>query len=237
MNSDAQLPDHLARLGEALDHAVRSDLTTNRSAFRRLRHPRRVVAAIAATAIVVPAAAIATQLISTNQVAASLPQGTLALMGTHPSCTVVTANVEYHCVLAKAPSNDGAPQAPSSAGSSGTTYKLSHLADGTAVLKYDGKTVTVNAGSLAAVKRKLLAIKAATGTSAAPTNNTPSSTAADWTGTVEPTVDATKHVNGGCRAQNAAGTDWECYVGQAAVQQKIIGSGFLGQNAPAPGVG
>ena len=58
-----------------------------------------------------------------------------------------------------------------------------------------------------------------------------------WLGTVEPTVDATKHVNGGCRAQNEAGTDWECYIGQTAVQQKIIGAGFLGQYAPAPGVG
>jgi hypothetical protein len=59
----------------------------------------------------------------------------------------------------------------------------------------------------------------------------------DWTGTVEPTVDATKHVNGGCRAQNADGTDWECYIGQAAVTQKIIGAGFLGQYSPTPGVG
>jgi hypothetical protein len=59
----------------------------------------------------------------------------------------------------------------------------------------------------------------------------------DWTGTVEPTVDASKHVNGGCRAQNAAGTEWECYIGEAAVKQNIIGQGFLGQYAPSPGVG
>lgn len=56
-------------------------------------------------------------------------------------------------------------------------------------------------------------------------------------GTVEPTVDATKHVNGGCRALDADATSWECYLGQAAVAQQIISSGFLGQYAPAPGVG
>jgi hypothetical protein len=56
-------------------------------------------------------------------------------------------------------------------------------------------------------------------------------------GTVEPTVDATKHVNGGCRSVNAAGTHWRCYIGQAAVDHKIIGAGLLGGYAPKPGVG
>lgn len=60
---------------------------------------------------------------------------------------------------------------------------------------------------------------------------------ADLTGTVEPTVDATKHVNGGCRAHDARGRTWSCYVGQEAVRQKIIGPDFLGEYAPAPGVG
>jgi hypothetical protein len=59
----------------------------------------------------------------------------------------------------------------------------------------------------------------------------------NWLGTVEPTVDATKHVNGGCRSLDAAGDSWECYIGQTAVQQNIIGQGFLGQYAPDPGVG
>jgi hypothetical protein len=53
--------------------------------------------------------------------------------------------------------------------------------------------------------------------------------ATDWKGTVEDTVDATKHVNGGCGALNSAGTDWECYLGQEAVTQQIIGQSFLGQ--------
>ncbi|MFN8109678.1 MAG: hypothetical protein U0Y82_07505 [Thermoleophilia bacterium] len=59
----------------------------------------------------------------------------------------------------------------------------------------------------------------------------------DWTGTVEPTVDANRVVNGGCRALNAAGTHWTCYLGQEAVRQAIIGQGLLGQPSPAPGAG
>jgi hypothetical protein len=65
----------------------------------------------------------------------------------------------------------------------------------------------------------------------------PAPEVADWKGTVEPTVDATKHVNGGCRSLNSAGTEWRCYVGEEAVRQEIIGPGFLGELAPAPGVG
>jgi hypothetical protein len=59
----------------------------------------------------------------------------------------------------------------------------------------------------------------------------------DLKGTVEPTVDATKHVNGGCRSLTSDGLVWQCYIGQAAVEQQIIGSGFLGEYAPEPGVG
>jgi hypothetical protein len=137
---------------------------------------RRLAVAVAATVVLVPAAAVAAIVsISGGQVAASLPQGTQALIGTDPSCTVVTANVEYHCVLASPPSTNGAP--------------------------------TDAAGN------------------------------PQWQGTVEPTVDATKHVNGGCRSVNAAGTHWRCYIGQAAVDHKIIGAGLLGGYAPKPGVG
>ncbi|WP_028061395.1 hypothetical protein [Candidatus Solirubrobacter pratensis] len=60
---------------------------------------------------------------------------------------------------------------------------------------------------------------------------------ADLKGTLEPTVDATKHVNGGCRSLRSDGTEWNCYIGRAAVDQKIIGAGFLGEYAPSPGVG
>ncbi len=59
----------------------------------------------------------------------------------------------------------------------------------------------------------------------------------DWTGTVEPTVDATKHVNGGCRSLRADGTEWTCYLGREAVRQQIIGAGFLGEYSAGPGRG
>ena len=65
----------------------------------------------------------------------------------------------------------------------------------------------------------------------------PAPEVADWKGTVEPTVDATKHVNGGCRALASDGLEWQCYLGQAAVDEQIVGRGFLGQYAPEPGHG
>jgi hypothetical protein len=139
----------LERLGDALEAAARRSLGA-----RRPR--RRLIAAVAGA-----------KLISNDDVAKSLPAGTLSLAGTEPTCTTVKDGVEYRCVLAKAP----APEV------------------------------------------------------------------SDWQGTVEPTVDATKHVNGGCRSLTSAGTTWECYIGQAAVAQQIIGAGFLGEFAPSPGQG
>jgi hypothetical protein len=166
-----QLPPLLATLGDELERATTADLaaTSPRSTARgRRRVSRRLVLSIVALAIAVPGVAIAAnQLTSTGDVAQSMPAGTLALAGTEPTCTVVTKDVEFHCVLGRAP----APEV------------------------------------------------------------------ADWNGTVEPTVDASKHVNGGCRALASDGKQWECYLGQTAVDQKIIGQGFLGELAPSPGVG
>jgi hypothetical protein len=152
----------LDRLGDALEAAASRNLAS------RGRPRRRIIAAAVAAVVLVPAAAVAgSRLISNDEVASSLPAGTLSLAGTDPTCATVEDGVEYHCVLAKAP----APEV------------------------------------------------------------------SDWTGTVEPTVDKTKHVNGGCRSLNREGTTWECYLGQAAVDQQIIGAGFLGAFAPSPGVG
>jgi hypothetical protein len=151
----------LDRLGDALEAAAQGNL-----AVRRPR--RRIIAAALAAAVLVPAAAVAgAKLISNDDVASSLPAGTLSLAGTEPACTTVKDGVEYHCELAKAP----APEV------------------------------------------------------------------SDWKGTVEPTVDRAKHVNGGCRSLNSSGTTWECYIGQAAVDEQIIGAGFLGEFEPSPGVG
>jgi hypothetical protein len=65
----------------------------------------------------------------------------------------------------------------------------------------------------------------------------PAPEVSDWKGAVEPTVDATKHVNGGCRSLASDGKTWECYLGREAVRQKIIGAGLLGEYAPSPGQG
>jgi hypothetical protein len=59
----------------------------------------------------------------------------------------------------------------------------------------------------------------------------------DLKGTVEPTVDDSKHVDGGCRSLTSDGREWQCYIGRAAVEQRIISADFLGEYAPVPGVG
>lgn len=59
----------------------------------------------------------------------------------------------------------------------------------------------------------------------------------DWKGTVEPTVDDSQHVNGGCRSQNGEGTHWRCYVGREAVEQQTIGAPLLGQPSLGPSAG
>jgi hypothetical protein len=169
---NTELSPNLVELGAALEHAAAADLADKQRRPLRTRLSRRTVALIGAVGIAAPGAAFgAVHLLSDNDVARSLPAGTVSLVGTEPTCKVVTAGVEYRCTLAREPSMDGGP-APGA-----------------------------------------------------------------WLGTVEPTVDATKHVNGGCRSLRADGTEWECYVGQKAVQEKIISRGFLGDFAPGPGRG
>jgi hypothetical protein len=65
----------------------------------------------------------------------------------------------------------------------------------------------------------------------------PAAEVSDWNGTVEPTVDSSKHVNGGCRSLASDGKEWQCYLGQKAVDEQIIGPGLLGELAPSPGAG
>ena len=154
-----------------LGGALHSAATANLARTERNRHRRTVAGVLVATAIALPGAALAANaLISNDEVAKSIPQGTLVLMGTNPSCTTVRANVEFDCVLATVP----------------------------------------KAGDVAA---------------------------GDWNGTVEPTVDRNKRVNGGCRSLQADGMHWRCYIGDEAVRQHIIGPDLLGQFSPGPGVG
>jgi hypothetical protein len=160
----------LDRLGDALEGAARADLSAASEAGRRRprRFSSRVAIAVAVLAVLIPGVALAaSQLIGTDEVEQSLPAGTLALAGTNPTCTVVVQDVEYLCMLERAPARE----------------------------------------------------------------------VSDWKGTVEPTVDATRHVNGGCRSLTSDGREWRCYLGQAAVDRQIIGPDFLGEYAPSPGVG
>src|SRR4051795_624265 len=158
--------DSLTRLGDAIENAAATDLSSRRPHRRRLSP--RVITAAGVLAVAIPGVAIATTVLTgTDEVARSMPAGTLSLAGTNPTCTLVRQDVEYHCALAKAP----APEV------------------------------------------------------------------SDWKGTVEPTVDRSKHVNGGCRSLRSDGREWECYTGQTAVAQKIIGPDFLGEFAPSPGQG
>lgn len=92
------LSPSLARLGEDLERVCAADVAA------RPRRVRRVVLVAAVVAgILGGAAAIAADQLSTSDVANSLPAGTAALIGTNPTCTVVTEGVEYHCVLARPP--------------------------------------------------------------------------------------------------------------------------------------
>jgi hypothetical protein len=167
MTTTATTRERLGNLGDALTAAATADLAHTEHKRRR----RTVAGVLAATAIALPGAALAANaLITGDDVAKSIPQGTLVLMGTNPTCTTVRADVEFDCVLASVPRE----------------------------------------GDVAA---------------------------GGWNGTVEPTVDRTKRVNGGCRSLNAQGTHWRCYVGDEAVRQHIIAREFLGEFAPAPGVG
>jgi hypothetical protein len=172
----APLHPDLVRLGDALEEAAARDLsgspetvaTAPAPVRRRSRRRRVFVGGLLAAVILIPAVAVAADhLIGADEVAASMPAGTLSLAGTEPTCTVVRKDIEFHCVLRRPP----APEVE------------------------------------------------------------------DWKGTVEPTVDRTKHVNGGCRSLVSDGTVWQCYLGQEAVRQQIVSDGFLGQQVEGPGVG
>ena len=73
---------------------------------------RRIAVTVAVAVVAVPGVAIAADaLLSPDQVASSLSSGTLALLGTHPSCTTVQDGVECRCVLSSVPTNQGGPPA------------------------------------------------------------------------------------------------------------------------------
>jgi hypothetical protein len=58
-----------------------------------------------------------------------------------------------------------------------------------------------------------------------------------YLGTKMPSVDASKHIDGGCVATTADGLAWDCYLGQAAVAHGILDASLLGQYEPTPSHG
>jgi hypothetical protein len=50
-------------------------------------------------------------------------------------------------------------------------------------------------------------------------------------------VDATKHIDGGCIATSEDGLVWDCYLGQAAVDHDILAASLLGEYQPGPSHG
>jgi hypothetical protein len=110
------LPTRLNHLGDALEAAATADLGRRRTLAtaeptgarprRGLRLSRRVAIGVVSLAVVLPGAALAANsLFGPDDVARSLPAGTLALAGTEPTCTEVS-ETEYDCALTKAPSDE-----------------------------------------------------------------------------------------------------------------------------------
>jgi len=94
--ADLQREARVAQVGSGRG-GVRSWLATRRG---------RWLAAGAVVVIAVPGVAYAAGAFTSPQtVAKSLPAGA-RIFGSTPTCTVVRPNVEYHCMLTKAPSPD-----------------------------------------------------------------------------------------------------------------------------------
>jgi hypothetical protein len=121
MTAPETIDARLARLGDALHAAATADLAATAPAADRAPTPapaparrrrRAIVAGVLAGAVAIPGVALAASaLLSSEEAARSLPQGTLALAGTDPSCTVVREGVEFDCTLARAPRGELAPGA------------------------------------------------------------------------------------------------------------------------------
>jgi hypothetical protein len=100
MTTTSTTRERLHDLGAALHAAAAADLVHS----DRRRRRRKVAGVLVATAIVIPGAALgAGALISNEDVATSIPNGTVVLMGTNPKCKTIRANVEFDCVVARAP--------------------------------------------------------------------------------------------------------------------------------------
>ena len=111
MSHSPDLTDRLADLGDNLLAATTADLRLERACAAahapRTRRRRRTLGAVVVALVAVPGVAVAAgALTSEEEVARGLPGGTVALMGSDPTCTTVREQVEFDCTLAKAPTGE-----------------------------------------------------------------------------------------------------------------------------------
>jgi hypothetical protein len=257
MNTEIRLQE----IGDELQRAFAADLRAGAHGTQVRPHSRREpwfaarrgrwLAAAGATVIAVPGVAYAAGAFTSPQtVAKSLPAGA-RIFGRTTTCTVVRPNLEYRCTLAKAPSPDPVthltPQQwrkllakPPNLGKIKLVTRRTQIAPGKWRNVVFGETTPRQDRIYQAYRNQALASFGFTAAQIQAHNEAIDAGAAGigaghFKGTVEPTVDGTHHINGGCRAIDAQGLQWECYVGQAAVRQKIVSD--LGAYVPSPGVG
>jgi hypothetical protein len=214
---------------------------------------RRWLTAAVATAIAAPGVAYAAGAFTIPQtVARSLPAGA-RIFGSKATCSVVRRNVEYRCTLAKAPAPDPVthltPQqwrkylaTPPNLGkvtfrkrrvevAPGKWQTLQFAEDLPRIERISREYRNKVLASFGFTPAQIDAHNAAIDAGAAGVG------AGRFKGTVEPTVNAAHRIDGGCRAISPDGVRWECYVGKAAVTERILGPGTLGQYVSGPGVG
>ena len=245
MNTESRLQ----AIGDRLERAFAADLRAHaapptgaaQSRSRLTRRRTRWLAGAAAMTIAVPGIAYAAGAFTSPQaVANSLPAGAKMLVGSDPSCTVVQADVEYRCTLAHPPAPDPVTLTAQQQQKL-TTTPTPHLGKVKVVnhialltprqsrLLHDHEVEMLSSFGLTPtqVQRHLDAIRS--GTAGIP--------AGGFAGIVEPTVDASHHIDGGCRSTSVDGSQWECYIGPAAAQHGVIDASLLGYYIPSPGVG
>lgn len=252
----------LREIGDQLERAFAADLhgDARGSHARTESRPRgtwfatrrsRWLAAAAAVLVAVPGVAYAAGAFTSPQtVAKSLPAGA-RIFGSTPTCAVVHPNVEYRCTLAAAPPPDPVTYmtprqwrkylaTPPNLGKVKTVRRRYLASNG----RWEIGQFALDMPRIERISRayrdKVLASFGYTPAQIQAHDEAIDAGAAgiragQFRGTVEPTVDATHHINGGCRAINADGTQWDCYLGQAAVKKKIVSG--IGAYVSGPGVG
>lgn len=237
-------------LGDRLQAAFAADLQAQLAVTqlrpRRERFAMRRVRWLLATGvalIVAPSVAYAAGVFTSAQsVAKSLPASDVMLgLGQQPTCTVVQAGVRYSCTLSTAlpadPTTQLTPVQSDELAEAKTPGIEKYLAEGAAISRPDWMR---EQALIAASRHKLLESFGFTHAQlqaydAALVAGTDGIGTGQFTGVVVPIVGADDRIDGGCRSTDGNGTQWDCYLGQAAVNQQIVTA--VGTTVPSGGVG